>query len=184
MERKPTSARLGEHDARHRRAGCPWRAAVMPTHAASSTPEDCATKVAITPHRLSMAPWHARCLEGYIAAHLHATIRVKDLIKVANCSHFQLKRAFKERFGCTPRQYVMRRRIERAQSLMLIANDSLHQIAAECGFAKPAHLSNLFRKIVGETPRTWRRVHREAAMKLLPPCDNDVMTAPHRTDRR
>ncbi len=90
---------------------------MMPTGAqdAYSTPEDRAKKGAITPPGMSMAPWHTRCLEGYIAAHLHATIKIEDLTKVANCGHFQLKRAFEEHFGCTPRQYVMRRRIERAQ---------------------------------------------------------------------
>ena len=106
-----------------------------------------------------MAPWQARCIQGYIAANLHGTIRVMDLVRVVQFSPNRFDRVFKESFGCTPHQDVMRRRIERAQSLLLMNNDPLSQIAAECGFVNQSHLSNLFRKIAGETPRKWRRIH-------------------------
>jgi AraC family transcriptional regulator len=106
-----------------------------------------------------MAPWQARCIQGYIAANLHSTIRVMDLVRVVQFSPNRFDRAFKARFACTPHQYVMRRRIERAQSLLLMSNDLLGQIAAECGFVNPSHLSNLFHRMVGETPGKWRRMH-------------------------
>src|ERR1700738_1770275 len=78
-----------------------------------------------------MAPWQARCIQGYIAANLHGTIRVMDLIRVVQFPPNRFDRAFKESFGCTPHQYVMRRRIDRAQRLLLMSNDPLSRIAAE-----------------------------------------------------
>jgi AraC family transcriptional regulator len=114
---------------------------------------------AIALRRGGMAPWQARCIQGYIAANLHGTIRVMDLVRVVQFSPNRFDRVFKESFGCTPHQYVMRTRIERAQSLLLMTNHPLRQIAAECGFLNQSHLSNLFRKIVGETPGKWRRIH-------------------------
>jgi AraC family transcriptional regulator len=33
----------------------------------------------------------------------------------------------------------------------------LSEIAAECGMADQAHLTRLFRGIVGESPAAWRR---------------------------
>jgi AraC family transcriptional regulator len=113
---------------------------------------------AIALRRCVMAPWQARCIQGYIAANLHGTIRVMDLVRVLQFSPNRFDRVFKESFGCTPHQYVMRRRIERAQSLLLMSDDSLSQIAAECGFVNPSHLSNLFHRIVGEPPGRWRRI--------------------------
>ena len=106
-----------------------------------------------------MAPWQARCIQGYIAANLHGTIRVMDLVRVVQFSPNRFDRVFKESFDCTPHQYIMRRRIERAQSLLLMTEDPLSQVAAECGFVNQSHLSNLFRKMVGETPGKWRRIH-------------------------
>jgi AraC family transcriptional regulator len=114
---------------------------------------------AIALRRNVMAPWQARCIQAYIAANLHGTIRVMDLIRVVQFSPNRFDSVFKETFGSTPHQYVMRRRIERAQSLLLMSNDPLSRIAAECGFVNQSHLSNLFRKVVGETPGKWRRIH-------------------------
>jgi transcriptional regulator GlxA family with amidase domain len=115
--------------------------------------------VAIPNRRLVMAPWQVRCLQGYIAAHLHTSIRTADLARVAQLGPFRLKRAFKDSLGCTPHQYVIRRRVERAQKLMSMTDDSLAQIATECGFAGQSHLSHLFYKILGERPGAWRRAH-------------------------
>jgi AraC family transcriptional regulator len=108
-----------------------------------------------------MAPWQARCIQGYVAANLHGTIRVMDLVRVLQFPPGRFDRQFKESFGCTPHQYVIRRRIERAQRLLLMSNDPLSQIAGECGFVNQSHLSNLFHKIVGEPPGRWRRLHAE-----------------------
>ena len=86
----------------------------------AAAPQPLPTEQAIPNTRLVMAPWQVRCLQGYIAAHLHTTIRTVDLARMAEMGPFRLKRAFKESFGCTPHQYVIRMRVERAQRLMSI----------------------------------------------------------------
>ena len=46
------------------------------------------------------------------------------------------------------------------RSLMLgqaLEDDSLTQIAAECGFVSQSHLSYWFHRIAGERPGQWRR---------------------------
>jgi AraC family transcriptional regulator len=124
----------------------------------STREQELPKKAAISGTHGAMAPWQARCIQGYIAVNLHTTIRMMHLTRVVNFSPFRLKRVFKEIFGCTPHQYVIRRRVERAQSLMLMSNDSLSQIAVECGFVGQSHLSNLFHRIVGTRPGAWRRI--------------------------
>jgi len=69
--------------------------------------------------------------------------------------HFS--RVFRDSFGCSPLEYVTRRRMEHAQGLMLSTDAPLSQIALDCGLADQAHFSRLFRRFVGETPRSWRR---------------------------
>jgi len=110
-----------------------------------------------------MAPWRARCIESYVGVHLHSTITIADLARVAQCGPWRFKRIFKDHFGCTPYQYVLRKRVERAQRLLMMSDDSLRQISSVCGFVDPIHLSNQFRAIVGEPPSTWRRAN---AMRL------------------
>jgi AraC family transcriptional regulator len=108
------------------------------------------------PNRDFMERWRARCVEGYVAVHLHAKIRMADLAKVTRSSQSKFHRSFKASFGCTPGQYVRRMRIERAQNLMMMSSEPLCQIAAECGFADQAHFSRCFRQFVGNPPALWR----------------------------
>lgn len=107
--------------------------------------------------RGAMTLWQRRNVEAYVDANLHSTIRMAELARVAECGRCRFKHSFKEAFGCTPHQYVMRRRVERAQELMIISRASLSQISAECGFVDQFHLSHLFHRIVGQPPSTWRR---------------------------
>jgi AraC-like DNA-binding protein len=56
-------------------------------------------------------------------------------------------------------RYVLEKRIARAQRLMLESNDRLSEVAQACGFTDQAHLCRVFRRLVGASPRTWRRAH-------------------------
>lgn len=92
-----------------------------------------------------------------IEAHLDKSIRNEDLAALVrlNTSHFG--RAFRSSFGEPPHEYVIRRRVERAQGLMLSTDAPLSSIALECGLADQSHLTRLFRRVTGESPRAWRR---------------------------
>ncbi|WP_457354340.1 helix-turn-helix domain-containing protein [Sphingomonas sp. UYP23] len=48
-----------------------------------------------------------------------------------------------------------------AQMLMLHTDDTLSHIACACGLTDQAHLTRLFRRMVGETPLVWRRAWGE-----------------------
>jgi AraC family transcriptional regulator len=108
-------------------------------------------------HAPAISSWQARCIQGYIASNLQGTIRLADLAGVAQLGLPSFKRQFKKYFELTPYQYVIRKRIERAQNLMVISDESLKGISAECGFSDQFHFSNLFRAVVGQRPGAWRR---------------------------
>jgi transcriptional regulator GlxA family with amidase domain len=103
-----------------------------------------------------MELWQARCVQGYVAVHLHSKIDLGDLAKVTQFSRCKFNRTFKASFGCTPGQYVRRMRVARAQNLMTVSGDPLCQIATESGFADQSHFNRCFRKVVGESPAVWR----------------------------
>jgi AraC family transcriptional regulator len=110
--------------------------------------------------RGGLAPWQVRRVTEFIEENLASTIRLQDLAGIARLSHSHFCRAFKESVGHPAHAYVMRRRVERAQGLMLTTGEPLSQIAALCGMADQAHFCKLFRRLVGETPNAWRRAHR------------------------
>ncbi len=108
------------------------------------------------PRGTQLAPWGVKKLERYIQDNLARCLRLETMAPVVrlSCSHFA--RACKNTFGMTPRQLVLRRRIERAVMLMR-QRTPLSQVAVACGFSDQAHFSRLFRQAVGTSPSQWRR---------------------------
>lgn len=110
--------------------------------------------------RGGLAPWQMRAVRKHIEDRLESQVRVSDLAKLVSLSASYFSRAFKDSFGAPPHAYIVRMRVERAQSLMLTTSASLSQIAYACGLADQAHLCRCFRQATGTTPRVWR--HRNA----------------------
>ena len=110
-----------------------------------------------------LAPWKVHRVLAYIEENLGEPLRNKDLAVVAELSEFHFSNAFRDSVGQTPHEYLIRRRIERAQGFMLSTAAPLSEIAAECGLADQAHFTRLFRRAVGETPAAWRRARSNLA---------------------
>lgn len=116
-----------------------------------------AVRVPATAARQGLAPWQVRRVLTYVDANLDTSIKNKTLAAIARLSVFHFNVAFRNSVGDSPHEYVIRRRMERAQGLMLSTEMSLSEIAAECGLADQAHLTRLFHRVVGESPAAWRR---------------------------
>ena len=108
-------------------------------------------------NRGGLAPWQVRTLTTHIDANLNASLSCEVLARLTKLSVSHFARAFKCTFGYSPHVFLLRRRMERAQGLMLKSNAPLAQISIECGFADQAHMSRLFRQFTGESPSAWRR---------------------------
>jgi AraC family transcriptional regulator len=134
---------------------------VSPVHAALVDTVRATAKMQIAPIRGGLAPWRIRRVTSHIESNLEGTVRTTDLASLVELSAFHFCRAFRDSFGDSPHGYVMRRRVERAQGLMLTTNTSLSQIAIDCGLADQAHFNRLFRRFVGESPGAWRRARAD-----------------------
>jgi AraC family transcriptional regulator len=107
--------------------------------------------------RGGLAPWMIRKVSTYIESHLDSALSSAELAELAKLSVYHFSRAFRESFDEPPHTYIMRRRIERAQGMMLQTNLPLAQIAVCCGLADQPHLNKSFRRFVGQSPGAWRR---------------------------
>ena len=127
--------------------------------------------------RGGLAAWQKRRLIAYINTHLADRIRSENLAALLGLSVGHFCRAFKSTFGLSAHEYLVRRRIEVAQGLMLTTSDPLGAIAFSCGMSDQSHFTRWFRRIVGETPHRWRRARRgaledhvtETSLPFLPP---------------
>lgn len=107
--------------------------------------------------RTGLCAWQYRKTLRFIENRLSQTIKVEDIATEVRMSAGHFSRAFAISFGIAPYAFLLNKRLERAQQLMLKPDQQLSAIAFECGLADQAHLSKLFRKLVGTTPARWRR---------------------------
>jgi len=104
-----------------------------------------------------LLPWQTRKVREFIDASFASKIRLQDCASQARLSTNHFSRAFKATFGTTVLDYIRRRRVERAQHMMLTSQQPLSQIALLCGFADQAHYCRVFHAVVGVSPNAWRR---------------------------
>ncbi len=103
----------------------------------------------------------ASTVADYVEAHLDQSIGLRDLAALADAPETQFLSDFKATFGATPHQYVLSRRIARAQELLAAGAMPLAEIAYACGFASQSHMTDVFREKLGVTPGRYRKEVRE-----------------------
>jgi AraC family transcriptional regulator len=113
--------------------------------------------------RNRLAPWQVNRVVQFVDARFADKIGVRDFAAATRLSYSHFARAFRATVGEAPYAYLIRRRIERAQEMLLFSDKPLAQIAVDCGLADQAHLTRLFRRIVGMSPGAWRRLRAGGA---------------------
>jgi AraC family transcriptional regulator len=91
-----------------------------------------------------------------IEANLGREISLGELARAAGLSRFHFLRSFKRSTGETPYQYVLRRRIETAQTMLREQAMSVEAVAAAVGFSSSTRFIRAFRLKTGVTPGTYR----------------------------
>jgi AraC-like DNA-binding protein len=110
--------------------------------------------------RGGLPTWQARRVMAHVEGNLCRKLPIMELARLLGFSASHFCRAFKRTFGISPREYVLRRRIQLAQAMMLTSSDPLSAIASQCGMCDQSHFTRSFHRMVGETPNTWRRTRR------------------------
>ena len=107
---------------------------------------------------------------------------LNDLAREAGYSRYHFARTFAQAYGETPRAYLTRRRVERAKSLLRTANLSVTEVCLLVGFESLGSFSSLFRRLVGQSPSSYRGSSLAAgAAPPIPGCVVLMWTRP--TDR-
>lgn len=103
---------------------------------------------------------HEKALEQavtYMVDHCNESVSLNELSKIACLSVFHFSRLFKEKYGRSPHQFLVHRRIEKAKELMMYGRRSLTSIAEEVGYGSVYAFSKAFKQLEGVSPRQFVR---------------------------
>lgn len=84
-------------------------------------------------------------------------ITIGEIASAVDRHPIHLATQFRRTYRCTIGDYVRQLRIESACRRIASSEESLTQIAMDCGFADQGHFSRVFKALLGITPSQYRR---------------------------
>ena len=94
--------------------------------------------------------------------HFHDELNVAEIVGTLKISRRSFEKRFRLALGRTPHEEITRLRIRHAETLLTLTRDSIPIIAQKAGFGSERRFGENFRKLVGASPRTYRKKFAEA----------------------
>ena len=95
-------------------------------------------------------------ISEYLDQNYMRPITLAEISGNLHISASYLSHLFKRETGLAPMQYIIYRRIGEAQSLLMETDQPIHCIEESLGFGSSCHLSTMFKKYVGISPKEYR----------------------------
>lgn len=90
-----------------------------------------------------------------IDAQLAQPVYVAALARATGLSESRFKARFKAETGIPPGEYILRRKIERAQRLLAQPGKTITAVAFELGFSSSQYFATVFKRYTGQNPRVY-----------------------------
>jgi AraC family transcriptional regulator len=97
--------------------------------------------------------------QDYIHQNLESPLDLDTLSQVACLSKYHFIRLFKEVYEETPRQYLIKQRLDRAKNLLVGSKKTFHEICHEVGLKDSSSFGRLFKRSFGSTPQIYRQMN-------------------------
>ncbi|MBQ4835732.1 MULTISPECIES: helix-turn-helix domain-containing protein [Pseudoalteromonas] len=93
----------------------------------------------------------------YIAGNYHTPLSLSDIAQYAHMSPYHFLRSFKDTYGETPNEFLVRLRVESAKKMLITENFSVSEVCEKVGYISLGSFSSLFLKQTGMAPTLYRR---------------------------
>jgi transcriptional regulator GlxA family with amidase domain len=113
---------------------------------------------------------HLRKARDHMDRRYADELDLDGLAAVAGVSKYHFARCFEAAYGETPIRYLTRRRIERAQDLLRVANLTVTEVCMAVGFSSLGSFSTRFAALVGESPTAYRDRWAATGGPRIPGC--------------
>ena len=95
-------------------------------------------------------------LDQFIELNLSRKVHINQLANFCFLSVSQFHERFKEKTAMTPHQYLMKKRLGRAQELLSQGHPPI-QVAEMCGFSSQSAMTNIFSQTLGISPLRFQK---------------------------
>lgn len=130
---------------------------------AEATPKDCQQNQQIMP------------ILNWIETNLEQSINIEQLAMRFCIGKDALIRLFNKEIGQTPLQYIIAKKIEKAQLLLSMSNLSIKEISWKIGYEDYSYFTRIFKKHVGESPLEYKLKYNDFIFRM--PASTTVSSA-------
>jgi AraC-like DNA-binding protein len=116
----------------------------------------------------ALQKWRLKRVIEYVDANLSNKVGLLDLAAVAGLSRMHFASQFRVATGLRPHEFLLRRRVGRAEELLSNSSMAIVEIALSVGFQTQAHFTTVFKRFVGHTPRQWRTASQLLTSQQIP----------------
>ncbi len=108
------------------------------------------------PNTRALIEWRLNRTVDFIEANLESNLALSALAQSAGLSPMHFAAQFRAATGLKPHEYVLRRRIEAAKTLLSKQGNRPIDVAVSTGFRSQAHFTMVFKRLTGTTPARWK----------------------------
>ena len=101
-------------------------------------------------------PYRIREVIAFIQANTHRKIALEELIELTRWKKVNFINHFKTHLNCTPYQFVLKTKVEKAAALIATSSLPINQIAEDLGFVSYSNFGHAFFKNYDCTPEQYR----------------------------
>ena len=99
---------------------------------------------------------------SYIEDNFAGSLRAPDLASKAGMSKSHFRRRFKDAFGVSAQEFILRTRLQAASRMIAGSSEAFSTIALCCGFSDQSYFTRQFVRYFGQTPKHYRLRWRSA----------------------
>lgn len=92
----------------------------------------------------------------FMRDNLGKAVTLRDIAGTVNMSHYHFSHLFKKQYGCSPYEYLLLERINRAKYLLKTTSLPVKEIAQQVGYLNASTFSSAFTARVGLSPTMFR----------------------------
>ena len=94
----------------------------------------------------------------YLSKNLYnSQLSVNEVYKITHMGRTNFNELFKTLYGCTPRKYIYKERINKAKMLLNTGSYTNEEIAQLCGFTDVKYFYVVFKKVTGMSTKEYKK---------------------------
>lgn len=124
----------------------------------------------------TLADFYVKEAISYFEQHYSEDISIEDTAAALGISRNYLSKIFQRIIGTSPREFLMRYRMNQAARLLCVTNAKIADISRRVGYENQLHFSRAFKTFFDVSPREYRNLHKLSPADSVQGTENQSLT--------